>query len=94
MTAHTPGPWKIWNDFDEDGDNGCFCIGDDTAHAVTMNFGKKKNKANARLIAAAPDLLAALINLTNRCERSWTGKDTDATRAAIAKATHKQEQDR
>ena len=44
--------------------------------------------ANARLIAAAPDLLAALETLTDACCQ-WDNQDDpalEASRAAIAKA--------
>jgi hypothetical protein len=71
MTGHTPGPWEvhpegIWFDiFSKDG-------------AVVSCEGID-NEANARLIAAAPDLYAAIIN-------SDDGHWTPAMRAAIAKA--------
>jgi hypothetical protein len=52
-----------------------------------------QGEANVRLIAAAPDLLAALQDLCETIEReasdvdSWAGRQLDAARAAIAKAT-------
>lgn len=43
------------------------------------------DKANARLIAASPDLLAALIAVVRVADRATT--EFDAARAAIARAT-------
>lgn len=48
-------------------------------------FGSDSGEANARLIAAAPDLLSALTVLADACESM--GIPVDAARAAIAKAT-------
>lgn len=59
MTKHTPGPWKPWmTGFD----NQSFAIGPNgkTPIAKTLGGNKETNEANARLIAAAPDLLEAL----------------------------------
>ena len=78
---HTPGPWKA------------------TARRVTapetegrlaldvqINGGNREdNKANARLIAAAPDLLVALQGVVRVADRKTD--EFDAARAAIAKAT-------
>ena len=64
---HTPGPWKL--NVDEDtGMNDSGCILDSVGHVIVTDiYGTFKNgrttgeaEANARLIAAAPDLLAAL----------------------------------
>ncbi len=55
-TQHTPGPWKIGAKL------GIYCknLGTMIANCDhTTNF-PEENLANARLIAAAPDLLAAL----------------------------------
>lgn len=61
MSKHTPGPWKY---YDEEGYN--FGIGSeggrhvaDVSHNANIPTGEKR--ANARLIAAAPDLLKALV---------------------------------
>ena len=60
MTQHTPAPWKIDAECSAVGNN--FCIHDtvDNLHiAETLQiFGQ--DEANARLIAAAPELLEAL----------------------------------
>lgn len=58
-TSFTPGPWRIVRD-----DDGCFEIADDNGLLInkTVARGGTVNRANARLIAAAPDLLLALQN--------------------------------
>jgi hypothetical protein len=85
MSKHTPAPWKTWpsihngqtyivkGDYTSK-DNGCI------AHADT--------EANARLIAAAPDLLAALEAISNPWLDDFSrGNAMKKARAAIAKAT-------
>jgi hypothetical protein len=74
---HTPGPWKVHKGFTSVGPyNKGLMIGPNQralAHAIG-EFEKAdpgdEARANARLIAAAPDLLAALRNLT-----IWRDKD-------------------
>ena len=59
MDKHTPGPWRITTDFIGVYDKDARCIADmdsESAHEI----GYDESLANARLIAAAPDLLAAL----------------------------------
>jgi hypothetical protein len=62
-TKHTPGPWKIfsWPTNNED-DGKTWCYG--------MSIRKGQNtiaehETNARLMSAAPDLLAALYDIAN-----------------------------
>jgi hypothetical protein len=57
--GHTPGPWEIDADLDVVATNG-----EDIA--TCYGFDHDQIKANARLCAAAPDLLAALEALV-RC---------------------------
>lgn len=97
MSKHTPGPWAVdadaypifiysesetWPLIDELGnEEGC-------KGAFIANTGD--NKANARLIAAAPDLLEALKDMLDGHEDACTGYGegaADKARAAIAKAT-------
>ena len=91
VTKHTPGPWKP----------ACGARGTTCRHpAILCDGGQVGNAtwqgseaatdANARLIAAAPDLLEALRGLLaavqhSVCENS--GPAQDAASAAIAKAT-------
>ena len=81
MTEHTPGPWNIrkqqWD-------------GANNMHAIR---GEACGLANAQLIAAAPDLLAALEEMTTeyhavREGQGWYYELESITkaRAAIAKA--------
>jgi hypothetical protein len=90
MSTHTPGPWV------RAGSNvvtaptetrvGGFCV----AQCNTMMDG---NIANARLIAAAPDLLDALDRIRKDLQRMSDGYSADldvmvdVARAAVAKAT-------
>jgi hypothetical protein len=86
--AHTPGPW-IW----ADGHNGLFGAGPDNTVLEYepyegMWLGYERRDANARLIAAAPELLEALTRAADLLARdpkhdaAWK-----QARAAIAKAT-------
>jgi beta-phosphoglucomutase-like phosphatase (HAD superfamily) len=60
---HTPGPWRIWDEFVLAGGTGR------EGRIITANIDRihyecqPDNEANAKLIAAAPDLLAALREL-------------------------------
>ena len=55
--SHTPGPWR------QDTMSGTTVWGGDKTHgnavAVCQGFEREENRANAALIAAAPDLLDA-----------------------------------
>ena len=65
---HTPGPWcfhgqhsEIHSAIDENGNQVIADMNSDN------DFTREVNAANARLIASAPDLLAALDALVQRC---------------------------
>ena len=66
MAEHTPGPWTIGEDADINimGEVVSISIldsnGDSVGEADARDLGRSEAVANARLIAAAPDLLAAL----------------------------------
>ncbi len=78
----TPGPWTICYDGQLDGPNGetiCLFTWDSF-----KEFSEPTNSANARLLAAAPDLLAALIDLV---ERGTDSPEHVAAERAIARAT-------
>ena len=65
MSKHTPGPWKedtgvIMGDY--------FWIAQMELTGGEDELGEKIQKANARLIAAAPDLLAMLKTVTAELE--------------------------
>lgn len=92
MSKHTPGPWKVIPV--KTGyyiDSRCGPVAD------TMDFddeyGSIESEANARLIAAAPDLLEAARALLDLAERhGWLHVAVNAARAAIAKAEGEEEQ--
>ncbi|EOK5389641.1 hypothetical protein ACM6SQ_004690 [Pseudomonas aeruginosa] len=84
--SYTPGPWDYWSGYNpvdeleaqittEDGD------------IVIASYNRQipEGEANAKLLAAAPDLLEALVALVE-CEQT-TPELWEAARAAIAKAT-------
>ena len=80
-TKHTPGPWHIANGVQIRSNR------DQIAKIWMMRDGE--GRENARLIAAAPDLLEALIELADCGAEAW-GEDRPCVkwaRAAIAKAT-------
>jgi len=81
-TQHTPGPWRI-------GDAGFTVFGPPKSGALPETIAPVKNRANARLIAAAPELLEALEALLNRDlapPLEKIGAVYVNARAAIAKA--------
>lgn len=71
---HTPGPWAL---------NGNY-IGSETAGNIGYSFGD--NVANAHLLAAAPELLAALKAVLEHNIAHHNHMTHAAARAAIAKA--------
>ena len=83
-TQHTPGPWVVYRGVQHQGE---FIIHKDATDIAVTRFANGDCNANARLIAAAPELLAALeaclaVPNKNRPDYIW-----DNARAAIAKAT-------
>jgi hypothetical protein len=67
-TTHTPEPWQILP-----GNENCICgvvISDsEGCHLATVQRGKHDAEANARLMVASPELLAALRRVV-----PWIGK--------------------
>ena len=93
-TAHTPGPWIHRTRLDDGANIGCkdgyaIC---DMAYKYS-SISKDELDADAKLIAAAPDLLAALTSIvTSLADQDDEGLIEHAqqmidARAAIAKAT-------
>jgi hypothetical protein len=86
MSKHTPGPWTAIPDDDGDEDNWYVLTEKEAAIAVGL-YGP-----DARLIAAAPDLLAVLQDLADVSRGYLEHMDAEdiaaleAARAAIAKA--------
>jgi hypothetical protein len=90
MTAHTPGPWNIQHDFNVFG--GRRLVASAGGHSSNQHplAVDAENRANASLIAAAPDLLKAVRHLF-ACDMAGSSVDfrcdgCEAARAAIAKA--------
>lgn len=102
---HTPGPWTLAQyakGFDlpipvkEHKTIAVFSIGPNHGDIAYMQHGLWKDDqaiANARLIAAAPELLEALKMAVrqNEHEMLMTGEELREARSAIAKATGTQE---
>lgn len=96
MSKHTPGPWLVEQGERTDADNIDVISPDgrDDPWTVAVAIGSCGpggcTIANARLIAAAPDLLEALTSIADQLERVGDSrKDApfiEAARAAIAKA--------
>lgn len=92
-TKHTPGPWVIDRDDRPDMEWNNHIVQAARPHIAICfmtHSGKKDNseaEANASLIAAAPDLLAALQQLLDS-GAIWE-KDEPIARAAIKKALGK-----
>lgn len=91
MSAHTPGPWEVHRlpqgDFSEPS---IAIYGDGGRRAVALIHSATRAEANARLIAAAPELLAALEGILEIGKRDMSNPKYDeyfsAARTAIAKA--------
>lgn len=87
----TPGPWRVG---ERRGDlidirhnnKGIGAISLNLARVVARQSWLKEAEANASLIAAAPELLEALINLVDVVDDMVHGPSTDAAHAAINKA--------
>lgn len=96
---HTPAPWFEVKHFSEwlisDGSRLVATTAGSPAHLGLAHA--KRDAANARLIAAAPDLLKAALTFEEYCDAMDAGDDVTAMlkyaeaqtarRAAIAKAT-------
>ena len=94
-TQHTPGPWNVTGLCVREQDGGLVASIIDLWH--DQKTPKAEKNANAALIAAAPELLAALIDLMAMIDspqisiygvvdQQWTVAKRE-TRAAIARAT-------
>lgn len=82
MNKHTPAPWHVANGVQIRSER------DQIAKVWMMRHGE--GKANAHLIAAAPDLLAALEVAADALEMAEFFEKAAQARAAIAKARGEQ----
>lgn len=107
MTKHTPGPWFIGTDFSDQGRHVyaekmvCDDEGEEWHPLIASTDDDERLidwQANARLIAAAPDLLAALMKIIgdkpkedvfgySAAHNAMDNENRAAAAAAIAKAT-------
>jgi hypothetical protein len=88
-SKHSPGPWTHHITA---GDHDFLVYPENGRDTVALVYGGE-NEANARLIAAAPELLAALRALTAtartfrnvpKSEQEWTPLDDEALAASFA----------
>ena len=82
---HTPGPWRV-------GENTQYVIAgkDSITRTHSVVRGEAVAEANARLIAAAPEMLEALKICALALENTWeTSDEAKMARAAILKAEGK-----
>lgn len=76
-TNHTPGPWTCYADLPSTGPNWHIVTANSRMRVlanVHIEPGNKMDAANARLITAAPDLLAVLQELRESAEY-WSEYD-------------------
>lgn len=100
-TAHTPGPWEWQSPYDHEeypsekgryyvvGSNLGGLIGAALPWATELDSGDfRRVEANARLIAAAPDLLQALLDIKDAGLKGFLTPDlcADIVTEAIARA--------
>jgi hypothetical protein len=97
MSKHTPGPWVVTPHPDQNVD--VFAVGEVTDEAFQYGLSHticyQNAEANARLIAAAPELLEALTRLEAELVEDkygegyepLQGENMALARSAIAKAT-------
>lgn len=92
-TQHTPGPWNFYDDSNDGKTNRIEIVAIGKTVARIYHSVPEEDLPNARLIAAAPDLLEALQDIV----KSLVDQDDEGmiehaqqmiiARAAIAKAT-------
>lgn len=91
-TRHTPGPWKMHSNIGRKSEPGVIA---DAAPCIIAIMGNHKEwpveaEANARLIAAAPELLEALEDMLSLAKSYDVGQNSaivDRASALIARTT-------
>jgi glutathionylspermidine synthase len=96
-TEHTPGPWKVVNSkalgIDMELSDHVFQVSDGQRWIANINKGLHSDEANARLIAAAPELFNACIKAAEQICNHESGHTLQFQRVqdlldnVIAKAT-------
>ena len=87
MSAHTPGPWAPY--WDATSDSACAIVSCDNQYIFDVRCRQSVSYADARLIAAAPDLLEALLRMRDEVREflpNVCGEALTQAEAAIAKA--------
>jgi len=86
MSAHTPGPWINHGRISQAGiPHSAVACKTLIARVYSESFGDKAEEtANANLIAAAPDMQAALLAVLSVADRNTA--EFDQARAALAKS--------
>ena len=85
---HTPGPWTFYDDSNDGKTNRIEIVAIGKTVARIYHSVPAKDLSNARLIAAAPDLLEALLMvLDDPNALDGRPRTYEYVRAAIAKAT-------
>ena len=95
--THTSGPWDCPGVNSQEGTRSwkraTITTGGEYGHRIAEVYGQEAMLANARLIAAAPELLAALVDATQAIVNMQAEGESryhpivTAAKAAIAKAT-------
>ena len=87
MSKHTEGPWGVGTKSNGVSPRHVQILNDD-GYIATVNYTNSINEtnANARLIAAAPELLEALIDCRRTLEIANFTQELAVVNAAIAKA--------
>ena len=87
MSKHTKGPWGVGTESNGVSPRHVQILNDD-GYIATVNYTNSINEtnANARLIAAAPELLEALIDCRRTLEIANFTQELVVVSAAIAKA--------
>ena len=80
--THTPGPWTVRATPESSNQDFIVCAG---RHQIAPVQYSENSEADATLIAAAPDLLAALRSLLDALPSATTHPAIKTARAAIAK---------
>lgn len=92
IAKHTPGPWEIGRSYSSthatpirwQGENLAWVCGLDSAH----EFSKEQTMANARLIASAPELLAALRVILDATGAAFTCMNAEHPSFPAIKTAH------
>lgn len=85
--THTEGPWIACRPGESDWSKNYWEIEDPYGHTATVYGNDGEAEANAHLVAAAPELLAACKYLLENAEAAgWSDFMLADVRAAIAKA--------